>query len=483
MSSPVNSVPKLRVRALNDRPVRTRGDFVLYWMIAHRRARSNFALDRAVDRSRELGRPLVILEALRAGHRWNSARLQRFVIDGMAANEHAFESTGVRYYPYVEPRAGEGSGLVEALAARACLVVTDDFPCYFLPRMTAATAQRVDVCVESIDSNGLLPMRAAREVYPTAYAFRRFLQRNLREHLAYFPKTAPFDGPALVPHANLPAEIERRWPRAKTVHDAEPVLPGGSRAGEVRLESFVRAVLPRYAEERNEPEADASSGLSPYLHFGHLSPHTVFESIARWEGWTIAALGSQSAGKRAGFWGVGESAEAYLDQLVTWRELGFNFCSQRADYDRYESLPSFALATLAKHAADKRPHVYSLDELESAATHDPLWNAAQTELVRTGKMHNYLRMLWGKKILQWSPSPQVALDVMIELNNKFAFDGRDPNSYSGIFWVLGRYDRPWGPERPIFGTVRYMTSENTARKLDVDAYVRRYSGGAPTAAT
>jgi deoxyribodipyrimidine photo-lyase len=170
------------------------------------------------------------------------------------------------------------------------------------------------------------------------------------------------------------------------------------------------------------------------------------------------------------------SAEAFLDQLVTWRELGFNMSCQRDDHDRWESLPEWAKATLTKHASDPRPHVYTLEELEAGRTHDALWNAAQTQLVREGRIHNYLRMLWGKKILEWTPCPREALDVMIELNNKYAVDGRDPNSSSGIFWVLGRYDRPWGPERPVFGKVRYMTSRNTRRKIRVRGYLEKYKG-------
>ncbi len=471
-----------RIRALNDRPVRRDGQFVLYWMIAHRRARSSFALDRAIELARELGRPLVVLEALRADHRWSSPRIQRFVTDGMADNERAFAPTRALYHPYVEPRAGAGRGLFDALARRAAAVVTDDFPCYFLPRMTAAAAARADVRVESVDSNGLLPMRVAREAYPTAYAFRRFVQRNVREHLASFPREAPFDGPALETCAGLPPEIERRWPRAQLRASAE-ARRGGSVAGTAKLDRFVRETLPRYAEQRNEPESNAASGLSPYLHFGHVSAHEAFSAVVRFEGWSIDALGEQTSGRRTGFWGLPESAEAYLDQLVVWRELGFNFCALREDYDRYESLPQWARATLAKHAADDRPHVYSLEELDAAATHDRLWNAAQNELVTTGAIHNYMRMLWGKKILEWSPTPEVALERLIELNNAHALDGRDPNSYSGIFWVLGRYDRPWGPERKIFGTVRYMSSENTARKLDVAGYLRRFGARPSNAAT
>jgi deoxyribodipyrimidine photo-lyase len=169
------------------------------------------------------------------------------------------------------------------------------------------------------------------------------------------------------------------------------------------------------------------------------------------------------------------SAFAFLDQVVTWRELGYNMCHFDPNHDQYDSLPEWARATLADHADDQRPFVYTLADFESARTHDPLWNAAQRQLVREGRIHNYLRMLWGKKILEWTKSPEEALDVMIELNNKYALDGRNPNSYTGIFWTLGRYDRPWGPERPIYGKIRYMTSQSTARKFDVAAYLDKYS--------
>jgi len=172
--------------------------------------------------------------------------------------------------------------------------------------------------------------------------------------------------------------------------------------------------------------------------------------------------------------GVRPAAEACLDQLITWRELGFNMAAHRTDYDKYESLPDWARATLAKHARDERSNLYTLKDFAGGRTHDPLWNAAQRQLVTEGRVHNYMRMVWGKKILEWSRSPEDALEIMIELNNRYAIDGRDPNSYCGIFWCLGRYDRPWGPERPVFGTVRYMSSENTARKFHVAGYLRKY---------
>jgi len=169
------------------------------------------------------------------------------------------------------------------------------------------------------------------------------------------------------------------------------------------------------------------------------------------------------------------TAEGFLDELITWREVGYNFSSHRNDYDKFESLPEWAQKTLKLHARDERARLYVLEQFEKAQTHDPLWNAAQTQLVREGRIHNYLRMLWGKKILEWSKSPQRAAETMIHLNNKYGLDGRNPNSYSGIFWVLGRYDRPWGPERPIFGTIRYMSSENTIRKVSVKKYIQKYS--------
>jgi deoxyribodipyrimidine photo-lyase len=249
---------------------------------------------------------------------------------------------------------------------------------------------------------------------------------------------------------------------------------GGSNEAQQRLKKFVSDLLPRYAEEAKQPDDKVRGGLSPYMHFGHISPHQMFDALMSREQWTPAKLAKVGRGNREDWWGVSASAEAWLDQFITWRELGYNMSSKRTDYDQYDSLPDWAQTTLAKHARDRRKRLYSLDEFAEARTHDPLWNAAQRQLLREGRIHNYLRMLWGKKILEWSHSPHEALEVMIELNNRYAIDGRNPNSYSGIFWVLGRYDRPWGPERPIYGTVRYMSSENTRRKLRVTNYLEQF---------
>lgn len=483
-------VPDIRIRALNEAPVRAEGNYVLYWMIAYRRTAWNFSLQRAVEWAQELSKPLVVLEALSCDYPWASDRLHRFVLDGMADNARRLESTGVLYYPYVEPEPRAGKGLLQSLAAQACLVITDDFPAFFLPRVVAAAARRLPVRLEKVDSNGLLPLRSADRVFTTAYSFRRFLQANLPGHLGEPPEADPLKEAELPRISGLGEDVTRRWPRASeetlsAAPQALKALPidhslvpaqtrGGQAAARNALGRFLEERLSSYAEERNQPDADMTSGLSPYLHFGHISAHDVFAELAKAEEWSLGRLAPTARGTRSGWWGMSPAAEAFLDQLVTWRELGFNMSWQRSDYDRYDSLPEWSRKTLADHAKDPRLHLYSFEEFELARTHDPLWNAAQMQLVQEGRIHNYLRMLWGKKILEWSPTPQQALQVMIELNNRYALDGRDPNSYSGIFWVLGRYDRPWGPERPVFGKVRYMSSESTARKVRVRQYISRY---------
>ena len=483
--------PAIRVRALRDVPPRPDSDHVLYWMIMARRPGWNFGLQRAVEWAEKLQKPLLVFEALRCDYPWACDRFHRFILDGMASNTRAFAGRPLRYFPYVEPSLGAGKGLLAALAARAAVVVTDDFPSFMIPRMTDAAARRIDTRVESVDSNGLYPMRATDVVFPTAHAFRRHLQRALHQHLREFPAADPLDGARLPIAADLPEEIVRRWPLASPMllqgdASALAALPldhsvpaaamrGGAEIAAAVVERFVAHRLERYPEDRNEPEMEGTSGLSPYLHFGHASAHQVFAAVTAHEGWTSDRLATKATGQRAGWWGMGEAAEAFLDQVVTWRELGYNFCVHRADYDQYDSLPEWARRTLEKHAGDPRPHVYSLDELEAARTHDPLWNAAMNQLKREGWFHNYLRMLWGKKILEWSATPRDALAAMIQLMNKWSLDGRNPNSTSGYFWTLGRYDRAWGPERPIFGTIRYMSSDNTARKFHVKEYIRKYA--------
>lgn len=484
----------LRIRRANEAPPRDDGDFVLYWMTAARRPTWNHAFDRAVEEARSRRVPLVVLEALRCGYRWASDRMHRFVLQGMADNRRALKRRPVTYHAYVERSPGEGSGLIETLASRACLVITDDFPCFFLPRMVTSVARRLDVALEVVDGNGLLPLRAVDKVYPSAAHYRRRLHAELPEHLAALPSADPMYRVRLPRLDELPGNVAKRWPDAddETLtgepdalaelpidHDVGPAaFDGGTAAGERTLRRFLDTRLPRYGEARNEPGDDVTSGLSPYLHFGHVGAAQIFAELAEREGWTPDAIDASRRGAREGWWGMSPAAESFLDELVTWRELGFNMAARSDDYDRYEALPNWARQTLADHLDDEREHVYSHEELELAHTHDELWNAAQRQLVREGRIHNYMRMVWGKSVLQWTRDPREAAGILIELNNKYAVDGRDPNSYSGIFWCLGRYDRPW-PERPVLGKVRSMTLDSTRRKLDVEPYLERY-GEAPS---
>jgi len=479
-----------RIDIANGHPVRPDRRLVLYWMIAARRPASNFALDRAVAWARELRRPLVVLEALRVDYPWASDRLHRFVLEGMRDNRRAFQNTPALYYPYVEPAPGAGKGLLAALAAEASVIITDDFPCFFLPHMVKAAAARVDVRLEVVDSNGLVPLVRER-TFAAAAHYRRFMQKRLVAALADAPSDHPFRGARLSRLPSVPAAIRRRWPPAgarllsatpKTLaalsidHSVPPVsTPGGFAAAGRALRSFVAKRLTTYHEARNHPDLRGTSRLSPYLHFGHVSAHQVFNAVMRKERWTVGRLPQRATGSREGWWGVGPGAEAFLDQLVVWRELAYHTCAARPDdYNSYESLPAWARQTLEAHLDDERPHLYSRKQFETAATHDPLWNAAQREMLRDGWFHNYVRMLWGKKILEWSATPQLALAVMEALMNRWSLDGRNPNSYAGYYWTVGRYDRPW-PERPIYGRVRSMSSDNAARKIHVTDYLRRYA--------
>lgn len=482
--------PALRLSTACDAPVRQHGKYVLYWMTAARRTHSNYALDHAVARARELGRPLLVLEALRCDYPWACDRFHAFVAHGMRDNAARFARARVAYHPYIEPERGAGKHLLTTLAADACLVVGDEFPCFFLPRMHAAAAARMPVRFELVDGNGIMPLRALERTFTTANSLRRHLFKYATPFLDQRPVLDPLarlDLPAL----DVPAEVQRRWPRADEAllradvaalarlpidHAIAPFGEGGSRAAEQRLKTLVHQLIHRYDEQRNDPDTPATSGLSPYLHFGHVSAHAVLHALERPNPARKRPAKAPEKGQRAAFWGVIDDAEGFADQLVTWREIGYNFCHRRpGDYDHYDSLPSWARDTLADHARDARSPQYTLARLTAADTYDRLWNAAQRQLRDEGTIHNYLRMLWGKKILEWSPSPQEALANLIELNNRYALDGRNPNSYNGIFWVLGRYDRAWGPERPIFGKIRYMSSDNTARKVHVKQYLVRHA--------
>lgn len=471
---------------MNERPVNPGGAFVVYWMIAARRAGWNFGLQRAAEIARETGRPIVVLEPLRCDYPWASDRLHRFVLDGMAANAKALAGRA-EYYPYVEPSRGHGRGLLRALARDASAIVTDSYPAFFLPSMLDAAARQVTARLEAVDSNGIVPLSQHGRAFPTARGYRAFAQGVLRQHLRHVPLEDPLAG-VPPPPARIASEVTARWPPAPREllegsqrleslpidHSVPPVeTAGGSYEAARTLRRFVTKHLARYADEHNDPDADVTSHLSPYLHFGHVSAHEVFAAVASHERWTTRRLASRGGGAREGWWGMSPSAEHFLDQLVVWRELAFNGCAWLPGMAEYRTLPAWARRTLEAHRDDPRPHLYTEEVLDRAATHDPVWNAAQRQMTVDGWCQGYMRMVWGKKILEWCAEPADALTRMEHLMNRYSLDGRDPVSYASFGWVLGRYDRPWF-ERPIFGTVRYMTSGSAKRKLKMKAWLARY---------
>ncbi|MCA8972730.1 MAG: deoxyribodipyrimidine photolyase, partial [Planctomycetes bacterium] len=367
------SVPSERIRRSNDHELRTDGRYVLYWMTSNRRLRSNFALDRAAEHCKAMGLPLVVLEALRLDYPWASERLHAFVIAGMRDNAQAAQTMGgTFYYPYVEPTRGAGKGLLAALAREAAVIVGDDFPCFFLPKMQQAASERLDVRFELVDANGLYPMRATERVFPSAHTFRRHLQKTLPAHLPAAPTIEPLRYVQDAPCAEIDAKVLERWPAATPeallddglgAFSFDIDIPvgaalGGAVEASKQLERFLRARLSRYADSRNAVSEPAASGLSPYLHFGHIGIHEILHALLDHEGvdrtsWIEQRSAANVTGSREGWWGLSKNAESFLDEAVTWREVGYNFAAHRDDYDRYDSLPDWAKSTLADHAKDE----------------------------------------------------------------------------------------------------------------------------------
>ena len=485
----MSDVPNNRITVLKDIEPSNEKDFVLYWMINFRRTSYNFALQRAVEWANKLSKPLLIFEPLILDYPMSSVRFHKFTLEGMKDVDENIENTNAYYYPFVEEESNQSNELLTKLAEKAAVVVTDDYPTYFVPQMTAKAKGIVNTRYELVDANGIAPIRIAEKEYVRAHDFRRYLHKNLLDFLVDVPERNPLDELITKFDSKSMSEYEKKWKKIdfKNFNQEEFLenlnidksvkgssIIGGYKKAKERLDYFIENGYKNYANLRSHPSEDASSKLSPYLHAGQISPYEIFISVCEAESWFFESVNPAFVGRRQGWWGGSENLESFFDELITWRELGYHTCVTRANYDQYSSLPKWAITTLEEHTNDPREYVYSLPELLNSETHDEIWNAAQNQLREEGIIHNYLRMLWGKKILEWSPTPQIALSYLIDLNDRFALDGRDPNSYSGVFWTLGRYDRAWGPERKIYGKIRYMTSENTAKKFKLGGYLEKY---------
>ncbi len=440
-----------RVRPLNAARVR-RGDFVLYWMQAAQRADDNHALEYAAAQANELGQPLVACFGLTPDFPGANVRHYAFLLEGLKETEAGLGDRGV----CLVVRRGPPDDAAVELGRRASLVVTDDGHVRIERAWRRRAAVTLGCPLVEVATNTVVPVEvaSAKEEYSAA-TFRPKIYRHLERFLVPLPRTRlkkdslglRLDSLDLGDTAKVLAGLG-----LGPGPSPSPSFRGGASEAKRRLGEFLRTGLARYALDRNDPSLDATSRLSPYLHFGQISPLTI-------------ALAVRRRGQRPG-------RAPFLEELIVRRELAFNFVRYNRAYDRFAGLPAWCRATLLERAGDAREYVYTPTDLEGARTHDPYWNAAQREMVLAGRMHGYMRMYWGKKILEWSASPERAYGTALALNDRYELDGRDPNGFAGVAWCFGQHDRPWG-RRLVFGAIRYMNAAGLCRKFDADAYVRR----------
>ena len=450
----------VRVRLLNDAAENSKGEYVLYWSQIFRRPHDNLALAFAIERANEAGLPCVFYESIRPDYPFANDRFHTFVLEAARETATALEKRGLAHVFFLPRTPREARGVVKKLAARARLVVSDDSPT-FIAEHNAKAAAAVDVPFYAVDDNAIVPLALFPKEEYAARTIRPKMHKVLADWLVPLREPTPKKSARVI---DLPfdaidfskADIAKLVAKCEIDHGVAPVaeFPGGYETAEKRLDSFLKKKLRAYDVDRNEPSRDATSHLSPYLHFGMVSARKV-------------ALEARSFAKESG---DPNCADAFLEQLVVRRGLAFNFAARNPKHRTFDAMPKWAKETLASHEKDGRPAILSRADLEAARSPDEIWNAAQRELLSRGVIHNYLRMLWGKLVITWTKKPADAHATLVHLNDKYALDGRDPDGYTNIGWCFGLHDRPW-PERAIFGTVRSMTSKSTASKFDLDGYL------------
>ena len=443
-------IQSARLKVLVDAPVRPAAGYVLYWMQQSQRAEFNPALEFAIEHANALGLPVLVCFGL-TGFPEANVRHYDFMLRGLAEVKRRLAERGVGFVIRKVPP----HDLARALAADAALVVCDRGYLKIQRTWRARLAEGFDRRLVQVEGDVVVPIERASGKHE--YAARTIRPRLHRVWDEYLEPLAPRPVRCRADRLNVAGDVD--------LDDVPGVLAGlkidpavgpirrfeaGEGAARARLAVFIDDALPRYGAERGKPEAGVASHLSPYLHFGQISPVEI-------------ALAARRAP-------ASESRASFLEELIVRRELSMNHVFYAPDYDRYEVLPEWARKTLADHASDDRPHLYTRAQFEAAETHDPYWNAAMREMRATGYMHNHLRMYWGKKILNWSRDPEEAFETTLALNNRWFLDGRDANSFTNVGWIFGLHDRPWGPQ-PVFGTVRSMGA-NTFKKFDADRYVR-----------
>jgi deoxyribodipyrimidine photo-lyase len=449
-----------RIRLLCDEAADPGGRYVLYWMQQSQRAVHNPALEFAVDRADEAGVGVVVAFGLMDDYPEATERHYAFMLEGLAETAGALEARGMKFVLL----HGHPRDVAIALTEDAVEVVCDRAYLRHLKRWRTELAQQAGKRVTQVEGDVVVPVDTASEKAEHSARTIRPKLNDRRQHFLHPLASGTPERTSTKLHVKTPKGTSRLDPaqvdkNLRTVSCIREVarsehFSGGTSEAQTRLTNFIRSQLEGYADGRNEPVADQSSHLSPYLQYGQISPVEVAHKVQKAKSGTDA------------------DREAFLEELIVRRELAHNHAEHRPDYDKFACLPNWAHETLAEHADDPRKPRYTRKQLERAETDDAYWNAAQTEMVKTGFMHNYMRMYWGKKILEWSTTPKKAFETVLALNNKYLLDGLNANSYANVGWIFGLHDRAW-TERAVFGKVRYMNANGLERKFDIDAYVNR----------
>ena len=454
-----NNVMKIdpgRITDLNQRPVRADGECVLYWMQVDQRAQDNWALLRAVELGNRLKLPVIVGFVLYKTPKNAFLRHYDFMLRGLAETALTLRKNKIGFVMI----AGEPVGTLVELSKelKSAIVVTDQSYLKRGKHLRTEVANQLDMRLEAVDAATIVPPslaypKAAYGAYLLRPKLRAFRERFLTDFPSLTVDTA-WKGEILnaIDEQNIEAMLLKVKP-----DDSVPIasLPSGSIAAHTAMHEFIEQGFEQYAKQRNDPTVQATSRLSAYLRFGQLSSQRV-----AWE-----VLNSEAYEQNP------DAGEGFLDELITWRELAVNVVLYNPHYSSYEGIPAWARRSLENHAADTREFLYTVAEFEAANTHDDLWNAAQMEMVRTGRMHGYMRMYWAKKVLEWSRSAAEAIQTCIYLNDKYFLDGRSANGYVGILWAIGgSQDRPWF-DRPVYGQVRYMSYGGAKSKFKIPAYV------------
>jgi deoxyribodipyrimidine photo-lyase len=438
-----------RIEYLNS-TAEKRGRFIVYWMQQSQRAIYNHALEFAIDAANERNLPLIVFFGLTS---YPEANLRHywFMLQGLKETRDDLNTRGIKFVVvHTDPDTG-----IVAFARDASLVVTDMGYLRIQREWRKTAAEKLTCPLIQVESDVLVPIRVAsiKEEF-SAGTLRPKLTKQLREYLVPLQErtlkkkstSMRFDSLDISDIKNALADLSMDM-------SVTPVkwLNGGTSSAEILLREFIHSKLDFFATRRNDPSLDYSSNMSPYLHFGQISPLYIAMEISR----------SKSPGK-----------DVFLEEMIVRRELSMNFVWYSAHYDTLNALPNWAQLTLNQHKKDKREPLYSVKQLENAQTYDPYWNAAQKEMVIRGKMHGYMRMYWGKKIIEWTANPEEAYRIALYLNNKYEIDGRDANGFTGVAWCFGKHDRAW-KERSVFGKVRYMNDKGLERKFNIEEYVRK----------